>query len=232
MNRIILAFACIFMAACSEAVESVDVDSAQPDSAISQSDLASKAGLKLRELTAVESFTPGDIGLDCVHSSHLDSDRILAICSEEGMDSEDDYGLRFYLINKVDETFQTQFRSGGAGDSYTANVAVYGDASHSDRNIIFLEFAAEFPYGVVIYRQVADHVEKIGEIDVIAVDEHDELVSTLGLMDVEGTQDDFRVTFNGPLTRMEPDGNYIDIEAGSLHYSYSHSEWREHSGHK
>jgi hypothetical protein len=231
MNRLLILLLSMMLMACNEPVEQANAGSSKNknDSLAPVPSEQKSPDLKLLSLPVAENSVETTGLEDCSASIQLDVTHILAVCRENERDTQEDYGLRVYLIEKANGKPIVLFRSRGAGDAYVATLAVFGGASATAANIVFVEFAAEFGYGTMVFQRDGGDMKKIGDIDLIAVDEHEELAKTLDVINAVGSYDDFRVVFSGLLTKMQADGTYIDIAGDSVYYTYSDLDWRLHS---
>ena len=221
----------VVLANCGEALETDagNDTSPKPDTAShSESTEEPEAGLKRLSLPVADVSALNMPDWQCSYSLTLDANHVVAVCHAESLDTESDYGPRLILVRDPDNSPTLLFHSEGGGDAYGANLAVYGQNSNSEIHIIFVEFAAEYPYGTVVFKRHDDEVIAIGDYDVVAVDMHDELTSTLEILDIAGSTREFRVQFNGPVSKSLPDGRYVDYPSGSIQFMYSSDGWQSY----
>ncbi len=156
---------------------------------------------------------------NCQSAVRLRKNLFLVPCRNPKKDSEKDYGLRLFLIEKIKGKPVIRFQSHGAGDSYYMKPSVFKNVKAEKPLIILAEAGAEFSYGIGVYLLSDLQMKYIGELDV-TVNEDDTPSSAVPFTKIMQKGDELIFSFTKDLLMLQNNGEYITIPKDQIRYRY------------
>jgi hypothetical protein len=150
---------------------------------------------------------------DCTDVVALSADRALAACRSKKLDTQDNYGLRIYVLATGGGKLRVLSVSKGLGDAYSVKLQKRSDQLARYKDLIFADASAEYAYGTAVYWLNGDELRALGEIGHVLMDRDGNPVSALASTKVQATSDGFKVTFSQDVFALDKKGEYHRLDA-------------------
>lgn len=172
-------------------------------------------------------FPAGKLDLDLIHLENcqacvkLKSNLFAVSCRESKNKSQNDDGLKLYLIEKTKDIDKPviRYQSKCAEDSYYMHLSVFKKVNTDNDLIILAETGAEFSYGIGVYWLQNMQMTYVGELDV-TVDEDNTPSSAVAFTKIFQYDDQLIFTFTKDVLILQNNGDYKKINKNRLRYQY------------
>lgn len=163
---------------------------------------------------------------DCISTLALSSNRALAACRLKGADTEDDYGLRLFVVATDSTAPKILSKTRGLGDAYTVTLQLRTSENAFYKTLILADAAAEYAYGAAIYQLNGDNLKYLGEIGYVQMNEDKNPVSALNITTIEPVKDGFKISFSKEVYKMDKNGEYKRQAASKANMIYDGKKLR------
>ncbi|HEY5602584.1 MAG TPA: hypothetical protein VIM41_05705 [Gammaproteobacteria bacterium] len=150
---------------------------------------------------------------DCTTTVALAVNRVLAACRSARTDTEEDYGLRLYILATDGPQPAILSSTRGLGDAYTVTLQLRRNAGGTIPDLLLADAAAEYAYGTAVYHLTGDKLVYLGEIGYVQMSADNNPVSALGITRIQSTREGFKVSFLEKVYSLDKSGEYKPVDA-------------------
>ena len=137
------------------------------------------------------------MGISCEDAFQIDQRKYVLIGVNDKEDSENDYGIRLFVI----EGNNVIFRSKGMMDSWYLNLTFFRSKASNNKILILAEGGDEGgSYGIAVYELKNSQVKDIGYIDASVVENNENILSAVPFVEIAENTDGYIFTFNRDVT--------------------------------
>jgi hypothetical protein len=154
---------------------------------------------------------------NCTACLKLTEDLVLAACRHPAKDTDQDNGLRLYLLARTTDRPAILFESKGFLDSYYLRPDVFEGPGAGKPILLLVEHGAEFSYGVEVYQLQGKQVQALGAIEE-TVKGADNPASVVPHTIVEEDGPNLVIRFNQDVLILDKAGHYQTLAKDKIRY--------------
>lgn len=162
------------------------------------------------------------MGISRKDAFQIDKRRYVLSGVDDRDDSENDYGIRLFVI----EDNKVIFRSKGMMDSWYLNLSFFRLNDSNNKILILAEGGDEGgSYGIAVYELKNSHVRDIGYINASVLENHENLLSAVPFAEIAEHNNGYMFTFTRDVTVQDKETyKYKTINKQSIKYIYDGKE--------